>query len=409
MSQTAEHAFDCVARDASGRRQKLRVHARSKADAALQLKARDLAPISLTESAAAAKATRFRRRRGAAAPLTGARLAQFIGRLATLVGRRAPVERALLVLSRDSNASIAASAEAARHSLREGVPIADALTRGGVSDAATLALVRAGDASGDVAGALSEAERLLTARAKSVSALTAALVYPALLFVVSLVSVGLIMLVILPEFRPMVESRGATTPPLAQAVFAVSGWLEQAAPPIGVMMGAAALLAARDARRKGLAAALAPLASVFPIVRASLREARHALILRILGALVSRGARIDQTLRTAAEAVAGAPEQARLEAARKKIVTGARVAETLESEDLSPSFTAEMIRIGEESGELGAMLTRAADDLDEASAARLRKVLTLAEPALISFVGLVIGVCLYALFSAIVSVNEIPL
>ena len=72
-----------------------------------------------------------------------------------------------------------------------------------------------------------------------------------------------------------------------------------------------------------------------------------------------------------------------------------------------PREAIEMIRIGEEAGDLGGMITRTSSDMREAVDRDLERFLLLFQPALIVGVGLMIGVSLYALFSAIVSVNAI--
>lgn len=72
-----------------------------------------------------------------------------------------------------------------------------------------------------------------------------------------------------------------------------------------------------------------------------------------------------------------------------------------------PSAAVEMVRIGEETGDLSGMIMRAADEMRDAADRELERFLALFQPALIIIVGLLVGVSLYALFSAIVSVNSI--
>ncbi|MEO1456275.1 MAG: type II secretion system F family protein, partial [Pseudomonadota bacterium] len=160
-------------------------------------------------------------------------------------------------------------------------------------------------------------------------------------------------------------------------------------------------------RRGHLAPTLLRIARRLPLIGPAVAENRAMLALRILGALVDRRVPLVRALEILAATPPDPDRLDRLVSATRRVERGEPLSEACEAEALLPPAAIEMMRIGEETGTLPAMLLRAADDLEEAAGRRMTRVLTLIEPALIVSVGCVIGISLYALFTAITAVNTL--
>ncbi len=408
---SAAQRFAYVARDASSQRVTGAVEAADETAARRALRAEGLYPIRLSPLAPGAPAPAGRATLAPASAVRRLRLSEattLIESLARLVGRQVSLERALHVVSERPESRTGQAAAAIRQAVREGGSFAEAVAaRGGLVDPAALALIRAGEASGDMAGALSSAASVLQGRLAAARLLSSKLLYPGLLFSTALASVLLILIVIVPQFRPLVAERFDLVPPIGQAIFALSGLLETAWPLILAGLVLAGLAAAVLARSGRLARVATRIAERLPLFGEAVRETRAMLALRILGALVERRVALSQALRIVAEAAYDPVQQSALKSATLRVENGEALWSSLAAEKLAPRAAIEMVRIGEEAGALGAMLSRAADDLEEGAERRAARVFTVLEPALIVGVGGIVGLSFYALFTAITAVNAI--
>ncbi|MEL6575462.1 MAG: type II secretion system F family protein, partial [Pseudomonadota bacterium] len=328
--------------------------------------------------------------------------------LARFTERRITPDRALLILSRGRSPQLATAAETVRRAVRTGRALPDALQEAGaLADPAAVALLRAGDASGDLPGALDTAARILNSRLAAGRRLVSSLLYPAILLIVSLASIGLVLVVIIPEFRPLVADRFHLIPPLGRFIFGVSHGLEALWPLFLTGLGITGLAIASLVRRRQLTPFFLRVGRRLPLIGPAVDDNRSMLTLRILGALTGRRVPVVQALEILAATPPDPNQAPTATAVKQRVERGEPLSDAAEAERLLPPAAIEMMRIGEETGTLPALLLRAADDLEEAASRRMTRVLTVIEPALIVGVGLVIGISLYALFTAITAVNTI--
>lgn len=419
-SAPALQAFDWTARGSDGRHRKGATRAANKNEVIAILRDEGLFPIQVQPSGAAARPAAAKKarspRKGAKetgpAKLTLAETDMFVGRLAKLVGMGITLDRALGFMEDAPDAKgktlhIAQAASALRRATREGTPLSDALRdTAGWDDVASLSLIRAAEVSGDLPKALMSVKQIFETRLALLRKLGTGLIYPAILIVVAVISVGLVMIGIIPEFRPIVEGRMEAIPVLGRAVFALSAWLETAwlmLLPGLLLLGCGIAWLYKKGR---LMPVLMRLALWLPFSRSLLLRTGMVRALHVLGTLLSRGVVVSEAMQTLARGADG-PLQGAFEDVSKRIEGGDPLWEALRETQLAPADAIEMIRIGEEAGDLPAMILRSAEDLRAAADRDLERAMLLFQPALIVIVGLLIGVSLYALFSAISAVNQV--
>ena len=88
---------------------------------------------------------------------------------------------------------------------------------------------------------------------------------------------------------------------------------------------------------------------------------------------------------------------------------GAGVAAPLSHTAVFPPLALQMISVGEETGKLDEMLVQVADYFDKEVRAQVKRLTSLLEPALLLVGGLVVGFVVLSMFSAIFSINNLPL
>ncbi|MEO9826869.1 MAG: type II secretion system F family protein [Paracoccaceae bacterium] len=410
--QSIARDYGFNARDGKGRRRTGVLSAATHIEATRQLRDQGLFPIEINaiEGAAAApkKSKRSFFKKGSNTRLSARNQADFIARLAKLAGAKISIDRALKIMAEGESGAIANAAKTLRMHVREGGSFTDGLKAAtDIKDTATLALVRGAETSGELDVALASAAGILEQRLMVARRIVTGLMYPSLLMFVSLISVGVIMIAIIPQFVPLVENRMEFLPVLGRAVFAISGVLSALWPLI--LTGLAVLVAALYwLHRKGRAGALiASAANRIPMIR-DLIERNHAMMaLHILGALLKRDVTLSEALRVVSETTPGGRVKKAVESVSRSVAEGAPLAASFAKTPVIAPSAVEMLRIGEETGALEDMCTRAASEMREASDRALERFLVLFQPLMIVVVGALVGVSLYALFSAIISVNQV--
>jgi general secretion pathway protein F len=406
--EQSQQIFAYVARDASGAKQSGEIQGVDLTDATRALRAKGLFPISVNADDGLSPAKAAKRKKRGGQHLTLRQTTDFLVRLAKLSSRQIQSERALAIIGDGGGDPISKAAIRVRDSLREGAALSRALQeKAGVDDPVTLSLINGAEVSGDMSSALSTAADIMENRLNVRRRIITGLMYPGILLAVAVLSVGLIMIAIIPQFLPLVEDRIELVPTMGRAVFAVSGFLAALWPVLLLGLIILGLTAYLFARRGLLTPLLAKLGSGIPPIRRLLLRNQMMLLLHVLGALLSREITLSGALRVVSKSAPDGPVGRHMAEVTRQVESGDALSTALRSSALLPREAIEMIRIGEEAGDLGGMISRTSVDMREAADRDLERFLLLFQPALIVGVGLMIGVSLYALFSAIVSVNAI--
>jgi len=92
----------------------------------------------------------------------------------------------------------------------------------------------------------------------------------------------------------------------------------------------------------------------------------------------------------------------------KVVKEGGRMSEILGRDNLFPLLAVHMVMVGEESGNLDDMLLHIADNYENEVRTDVKRLVSLLEPAMILFMGMVVGFIVISILLAIFSVNEMP-
>ncbi len=332
-------------------------------------------------------------------------LATVFQSLASLVEAGVPLEKALSATERVTppRGGLREAVGRARAHVREGASLSTALDEGGVFPPVTIGLVRAGERGAGLGAALGQAAAQLERDAETRERLRAALAYPLLLAVVGTLSVGLIVLFVVPRFAALLGDLGQALPPATRLLITLSdaargyGWLAGPAVVAGGVVGAQLI---RD-RRAAWHAWLLGL-PVLGSIRHSLATAR---VCRTLSALLGTGTPALAALTIAREAAGDHAVAERIDRARDRVAEGASLSAALEAGRVVTPLAIQLAAIGEGSGKLPALLAKAAELEERDAERRLKTLVGFLEPALIvAFAGLVAFVAA-ALLQAVYAVR----
>lgn len=340
--------------------------------------------------------------------LPPARHVAFVRELATLMEADLPLEEALTLLgSLVEGEREKRLAEGLLGDLRAGRPLSAALAASGAFPPDQVALVKAGEAGGALADVFGRLARTLERAHALRERVRSALIYPAILTVGAIASVAVLLVVVIPAFEPLFADTGRALPPATQALLDVSAAVQAGALPGLAVLALGAVLLGRLRRSAGPAARLDAALLRLPLVGALLAKLQTARFARTLGTLLGNGVPLLHGLDLAGTALTNRRMAEVVERAADSLRSGGRLSDTLLAASVWPRLSAELVRVGEETGRLPDMLARTADILEEETGRTLERLVALITPAVTLLLGAVVAGVVVALLSAVLSVNDV--
>jgi type IV pilus assembly protein PilC len=228
-----------------------------------------------------------------------------------------------------------------------------------------------------------------------------AMIYPIAVIVIAALVVGAILWKVIPTFASLFQGLGAELPLPTRVVIAASdfivawGWL------IIIGLGVMGYLLRRYYATDGGRHTIDAIMLKVPILGNILRKVAVARFCRTLSTLLSSGVPIldglDITARTSGNAII---EKAIL-TTRTGIERGETVSGPLKETGVFPSMVVQMINVGETTGALDTMLSKIADFYEDEVDSAVAGMLTLLEPIMIAFLGVVVGGIVIAMYMPI--------
>ena len=329
--------------------------------------------------------------------------------LAALLQAGLELDRALGILCRLSDiGALQAPLERVRNRVRDGSSFADALAREDpIFPPFYVSMIRAGEYGGMLAPTLQRMADYLARTVAVRESIGSALVYPAILVTTASVSVSIILLFVLPEFKPLFEEAGKAIPLPARIVMGVGDvvratwWIVLLAVAGGIYWTGEWLK--KPTNRLRFDARLLRL----PLIGKLIQAANTERFSRTLGTLLANGVPLPTALALTKDVMQNRVMGDAVGTAARSLREGESLARLLAESKRFPDVTIDLVRIGEETGKLPDMLLRQAD-LDEH---RLRqtvdRLVALIVPALTILLGLVIAGLIASMLVAILSVNDL--
>lgn len=268
-------------------------------------------------------------------------------------------------------------------------------------------MVRSGEASGHLAEVLTRLADYLT-NAKSVrSSVVSALVYPAILLTVAVLSIVGMLGFVVPQFETLFNDMGDALPMLTRMVISAGdglvryGWL------LLLLLGATAYVVRNWLRSEEGRAKFDESIVRLPFFGAIIFKYEVSRFSRTVGTLLGNGVSLLRALSIAVGTVDNTHIKNSLGVLEPAVKRGQRMSVALEETGTFSPLVIQMIRVGEESGSLDQMMTELADVYDDEVQTGVKRGLTLLEPALILIMGGAIAVVIIAILMGIMSVNDL--
>lgn len=331
--------------------------------------------------------------------------------LAVLMRAGLPIDRALKVMiEMAGHAQLRELLEELLASVKAGKGLSQALqSYPGAFNKFYINMVRSGEASGLLADVLTRLGDYL-ANAKTVrSSVVSALIYPAILLTVAVLSIAGMLGFVVPQFESLFNEMGDALPVLTRAVISAGeflqsyGWLLLL---VIVVVGffIRNWLHSEEGRAKFDERLLG-----LPLLGSVVFKYEVAKFSKTVGTLMGNGVSLLQSISIAVETVDNSHIKRALSVLEPAVKRGQRMSVALEEAQVFSPLVIQMVRVGEESGSLDQMMTELAQIYDEEVQAGVKRSLVLLEPALILLMGGTIAIVIIAILMGIMSVNDLAI
>jgi general secretion pathway protein F len=332
----------------------------------------------------------------------------FLRQLALLLGARLTLEAALQTLGNDTGKGLARFIGALLEAISVGDSFADALERHpALFEPAHVAMVRAGEASGNLASVLRAIVDDRTQRQLLAERIGSAVRYPCFLIGSATVILIFFLFYVVPQFEPVFRDLGGRLNAGAALVLAASNWLRDnfnlvlGAFVVGIL-GAWLGLRRRQTRR----AIIAVLASL-PGIAILACDRRAARLIGTLGLLVENGVALPTALKILSDVIAEPRHAAAMQRVHEQVRNGRRFADALAETDLLPPLAVRMLRVGDETGDLAQIARHAAQFYEHKLSTGLDRLMGAVGPMAIIVVSFLIGSLIVSIMSALLSITDL--
>ena len=285
----------------------------------------------------------------------------------------------------------------------EGISLSRAMAECRAFDKLVCAIAEAGEESGRIDRSLSLIAAQYEFKDNLRSKLLSSAVYPAVVLTFSVIVLAVLINTVLPRFKEAFLRMNTPIPPLTQWVFGLNEkGLAMLLFVLGFLLAVTAgIVLLKRVPRAAIVIDRALLR--IPVVGALRLKAATARCMRILGALSEAGIPLLRALELSAGAARSAAVASALMSMHSAAASGSSIAEECSKHKIFRPVVAELISVGEQTGQLDTMFLKLAQwherDLEESA----KRAAALSEPFLILVVGGVVALIVFALFSPVVS------
>ncbi|MGI4745999.1 MAG: type II secretion system F family protein [Janthinobacterium lividum] len=270
-----------------------------------------------------------------------------------------------------------------------------------------IGLIRAAEAGGDLSSTLERLATLMERERALVTTLQSAMIYPAMLSLAAIGSIVLLLTKVLPQFVPLFEQNGAALPKSTQFLITTGDILSSYG--LFLLLGLVLLaILARQLLRQERTRLVADRTILrLPIIGLLMREVLAARFTRTLGTLLGNGVPLIAAMGIVREVIGNLAVLGAIDRATESAKGGAGLSRTLDQAGIFPARAIHLLRLGEETAQLGTLALRAAEIHEEQVRVRVGRLVALLVPIITVIMGAAIAGIVSSLLLAMLSLNDL--
>jgi type II secretory pathway component PulF len=390
--------FQYQARDVQGEIHRGVMEATTEMEAAQKLKSGRLYPVRI-------KPVRSKKPRR----VPEEHVIRFFHDLSDLLSAGLPVDRALALISTNQTHKI--FQRVVRNLLEEvqgGSDLSGALGKyqdvfGNLSDH----MVRAGEASGTLGAILKRLAFYMEQRRDFKQSMVASMIYPSILLSVSLFSILILLVYVIPKFAQIFHDLNQKVPYLTQLLLNAGVFIKEYGWTIPAFIAVFFWGGRYFYRKPKVRKIVDRFLFWVPFTRYLILHSELTRFCRTLGTMIQAGVPLLRSINLGEHLLINTVLKESLSPLHVEIKAGHSMSTFFRAHQRFPSRIGTMLRIAEEQGNLGEGLIGLGDHFEKELQRSLQKLMSLMEPVVILMTGLVIGVMVLSMFTAIFGINDI--
>jgi type IV pilus assembly protein PilC len=303
-----------------------------------------------------------------------------------------------IMLERQKNVRFREVLEDVRDKLKSGIALSDAFASyGDLFPPIYSTSLRAGERSGDLEGVLRRFLRYQKIIVNLRKKVIGALIYPAVLIILSLAMIIIMLTKVIPKFAEFYSGFGAELPAFTRFMIGFASALNNNFILFALGLGGGIILLRRWINSSGRLM-WDKFKLHIPLAGGVLHRFAIMQFTQSLGTLLSGGTPMVPSIEIASQSVTNQLVATRIAGIVQNVRQGEPLWRSLEETGVMSDLAIEMIKVGESTGALTEMLSNVSEFYDEEIEARLTRVVAAIEPIILVFMGGVIAILLYAFY-----------
>ena len=311
----------------------------------------------------------------------------------TMINAGLPLVQAMTILSEQSqNKTLGAIMRKVVFDVESGNTVADALSKHPQAFSNLYVnMVAAGEAGGILDTILMRLATFMEKNDALIRKVKGAMIYPAVIMAVAAIAITVLLIFVIPVFENLFLSAGLALPLPTRIVMGMSRFLNAYWWMVLGAIGAAFFTLKKYHATSNGKLQIDRFLLKVPVLGDVLKKSAVSRFTRTLGTLISSGVSILDGLEITAKTAGNRVVQDAIMESRSSIAGGDTIAQPLKKSGVFPPMVISMISVGEQTGGLDEMLSKIADFYDEEVDAAVSNLLSLLEPIMIVFLGIVVG------------------
>lgn len=333
----------------------------------------------------------------------------FNRQFSALINAGVAMMRALSLMANQSeNPKLRKILNKIKSDVEQGTSLSDAFGKHpDVFDTLYVSMIRAGETGGVLDEVLNRLAKFMEDRARLVGQVKSAMAYPAIVTILALIIFFIMLTFVLPKFSQLFQRLGSDLPAYTQFLINISAFLRSAwlLLVIAAIVGLVILFRqvySTDTGRYYIDDFVLKL----PVFGDLMKKVAVARFTRTFGTLVRSGVPILSSLEIVEESAGNAVLGRVVAQVREEVTQGGTISDPLSRSPIFPAMVVSMISIGEETGELDAMLTKIADFYDMEVETAVAALTSLLEPMMIVVLGGMVGAVIVGMYLPLFKIFE---
>ncbi|MEG1980021.1 MAG: type II secretion system F family protein [Victivallaceae bacterium] len=391
---------------AAGRGESVRevlIEGNTPAEALAKLRSRNLQPVKFCGESSIAAQAKFTWGRNKI------NVYDFTRQLAPLLNSFIPLERALAIIAEGCEEEAQRNfVNSMRQGLHEGKKFSELIrSYGRIFPDYYANLIESGEETGCLPEVLNHLYKFMMESKSQKDFIVSSSIYPAVIILITILVVVLLFTVFIPKFEKIFLDMGREVPGAMQILLNLSGFFAWAWWLTPLSLAAAIFALLKYYGREAFYFRLHQLIIRFPVAGGISVDVEMCKYLRTLAIMIANQVEIIKTVRIAGKVIHNPVIAADFKTIPDKLKGGQKLSGALTGNKFLPREMVPMLRVGEETGNVGEMLTRIADNLENDTRLKIKRLLSLFEPAIIIVLAVVVLFVVVSIFVSMMEINSI--